>query len=136
MGPMCGSTECPILEEAHGYGLQHCCVDTRCGVVSEEAFGQGLFPAPCLPRDDYPLGVEDDSCRFDIPFVEIVGCCRPDGRCGLMIEAPNWREFGCMERTEFARHAKNNLALAVNLLINGRPYLLDEIDEKACTFPR
>jgi hypothetical protein len=36
-------------------------------------------------------------------FIDLEGCCRPDGSCGLSIDTvPNF-DLGCLERTEMER---------------------------------
>lgn len=122
LGPMCGSTECPVLEEGAGYGGQHCCTGNgRCGLTSREVFAaENPFVSDanvtCLARDDHPVGVDDDSCLFNIPFVQMVGCCRPDNKCGMYVAAPNWKELGCVERTEWGTLLEPNTALFFFLL--------------------
>lgn len=143
LGPMCGSTECPVLEEGAGYGGQHCCTgDGRCGLTSREVFAaENPFVTDanltCLARDDYPVGVDDDSCLFEIPFVQMNGCCRPDNKCGMYVAAPNWKEFGCIERTEWGTLLEPNTALFFFLLTSDAGLLGRlKTSPASCTYPQ
>lgn len=96
----CGGQSCaPFTEEDTEVGAKGCCTTSgTCGSASRFLFG-----AQCLERGG-PVGRPSDECPSEsIAFVDVEGCCRPDGACGLSIDAvPNF-DLGCLERTEMER---------------------------------
>ena len=84
---------CPELTtQAENLGLRACCrgaTDLECGLT----FGEG---AVCLPRD--VPGQPNDVCPEANPgSLTLPGCCRPDGRCGVVAEQVG---LGCVARDE------------------------------------
>jgi len=97
---VCPGGDCPPYrgDDETEAGASHCCTATdACG--SEASF---LFGAQCVPRDG-ARGEPSDACPDEFPnFLDLYGCCRPDGRCGLSIDhVSNW-DVGCVERSEMA----------------------------------
>lgn len=95
----CGTTTCaPFTQPDTEVSARACCTaDGRCGASSGFVFGRA-----CVPRGG-PKGVPDDACPNESPnFLDLYGCCRPDGACGLSVDhVPNF-DLGCVERTEMA----------------------------------
>jgi hypothetical protein len=96
----CGLTTCAqYVEEDSEVGAKGCCTqDQACGSKSEFLFGN-----QCLPRGG-PVGAKKAECPDEsITFLDVDGCCRSDGKCGLSIDAvPNF-DLGCLERTAMAK---------------------------------
>ncbi|MDX2056052.1 MAG: hypothetical protein SFV15_26860 [Polyangiaceae bacterium] len=95
----CGSMTCaPYPEEDTEVGAKHCCTaQVTCG--SQASF---IFGAACVERGGDP-GVASPACPGETPdFLDLAGCCRPDGKCGLSIDRVNNWDVGCIERTEMA----------------------------------
>ncbi|MEM6930107.1 MAG: hypothetical protein AAF602_24420 [Myxococcota bacterium] len=95
-----GEQACPPYrgDDATEAGASHCCTETdACG--SEASF---LFGDQCVARDG-PGGVPSAECPDEFPnFLDLFGCCRPDGQCGLSVDhVSNW-DIGCVERSEMA----------------------------------
>jgi hypothetical protein len=84
---------CPELTaQAMQLGLRPCCrglAAAECGLT----FGGGNL---CLPRD--APGQPDTECMaITTGGMRLPGCCRPDGRCGVMAGAT---ELGCVVRDQ------------------------------------
>lgn len=98
---MDGAVTCPEYrgDDVTEAGAHHCCVrgDT-CGSNSDFIFGD-----QCIVRGGDP-GVPSEECPNEYPnFLDLYGCCRSDGLCGLSIDhVSNW-DIGCIERTEMER---------------------------------
>jgi hypothetical protein len=96
----CGATQCaPYAEEDTEVGAKGCCTTGGvCGSSSDFLFGTA-----CVPRGG-AVGTHTSGCPDEsVNFVDMNGCCRPDGQCGLSIDdVPNF-DLGCVERTEMAR---------------------------------
>jgi len=93
----CGGTRCASFEEEEtSVSARACCTaDNRCG--SSSAF---IFGAACVARGAEP-GVPSEKCPDEAPnFLDLYGCCRPDGQCGLSIDHVANFDLGCIERTE------------------------------------
>jgi hypothetical protein len=79
-------------EQATRLGLRSCCrglAEAECGLT----FGGGNV---CLPRD-IP-GQTDAACSGTTANgMRLEGCCRPDGRCGLLADATG---LGCVAREQ------------------------------------
>jgi len=97
---VCGGIVCPpYLEASTEVSARGCCTEgDTCGSASSFVFGDA-----CVPRDGDP-GVEAAVCPDENPnFLDLAGCCRADGRCGLSVAAiPNFDDVGCIERSEMA----------------------------------
>lgn len=96
----CGNTRCaPYPAEDTSTSARACCtMDGRCGSSSSFIFGQA-----CVPRGG-PKGTPNPACKDEFPnFLDLYGCCRPDGMCGLSIDQLTNFDLGCIERTEMAR---------------------------------
>lgn len=103
-----GAVSCPPYrgDDATLAGAHHCCLaDGTCG--SESSF---LFGEQCMPRGG-EAGTPDAECPDEYPnFLDLYGCCRSDGLCGLTIDhVSNW-DIGCVERTEMARRINEGSA--------------------------
>lgn len=90
-GPTCGP--CPELGPmAATLGLRDCCrgtVGDECGIT----IGDGTL---CLPR--MVPGQTNASCdELRIGGMRLPGCCRPDGRCGVVADGLG---LGCVARDE------------------------------------
>jgi hypothetical protein len=104
-GP-CGSCENVVAE---GITFVGCCLpDGACGVNSANAVGwtsgsnhtRGI-PDGCLPRDQ--IGVPDTTCPGQFaPIVDMPGCCRPDGTCGVEIGILH---LGCVQSVDLVSGA-------------------------------
>lgn len=97
---MCGATTCArYTEEMTEVGARHCCTpEGTCGSQSGFIFGQA-----CVPRGG-PEGEPSDKCPNESPnFLDVYGCCRPDGMCGLSIDHVANFDLGCIERTQMAK---------------------------------
>ncbi len=95
----CGNTTCaPYPEEDTEVGAKHCCTaEGACGSQSKFIFG-----AACIRRGADP-GLPSATCPGETPdFLDLTGCCRPDGQCGLSIDQVNNWDAGCIERTQMA----------------------------------
>lgn len=95
-----GDIECPPYrgDDVTEAGASHCCTQAQaCG--SEAPF---LFGDQCVARGGDP-GVPDATCPDEFPnFLDLFGCCRSDGQCGLSVDhISNW-DVGCVPRTEMA----------------------------------
>ncbi len=92
----CGAMSCtPYTMEDSEVGAKACCTTSgACGSSSTFLFGDA-----CVARGG-PVGTASTECPSEsINFVDLEGCCRPDGQCGLSIDAvPNF-DLGCVERT-------------------------------------
>jgi hypothetical protein len=84
---------CPELSmQADTLGLRACCrgaTDLECGLT----FGQGTL---CLPRD-VPDQANDVCPEARMGQIALDGCCRPDGRCGVLADKVG---LGCAAREE------------------------------------
>ncbi len=94
---VCGSTTCgAFTEEDSEVGAKGCCTTSgACGSKSKFLFG-----AACVERGG-PVGppAPTECPDESIEFLDLDGCCRPDGACGLTIDSvPNF-DLGCIERT-------------------------------------
>ncbi len=94
-GPlMCGGEVC---EAPEGSQLAACCT------TEDECGGNlGWATGPCQPWD--MPGELDETCpshTFIGGAIDLLGCCKPNGNCGVMSSAG----LGCIERTELARYA-------------------------------
>ena len=114
----CGLQKCAqYVEEGSEVGAKGCCTkELKCGSKSEFLFGD-----QCLPRGG-AAGTKKAECNDEsVNFVDLDGCCRSDGKCGLSIDAvPNF-DLGCLERTAMAKllndgAAKRKLLSAVFFL--------------------
>lgn len=95
----CGNTQCDVFEEEEtSVSARACCTATNtCG--SSSGF---LFGGACIARGSDP-GVPSEKCPDEAPnFVDLYGCCRPDGQCGLSIDHVANFDLGCIERTEMS----------------------------------
>ncbi|MEN0064652.1 MAG: hypothetical protein AAGA48_21060 [Myxococcota bacterium] len=95
-----GEVECPPYrgDDVTEAGAKHCCTATdACGSQSDFIFGE-----QCIPRDG-ERGVPSTECPDEFPnFLDLFGCCRSDGQCGLSVDhVSNW-DIGCLERSEMA----------------------------------
>lgn len=95
-----GTFDCPPYrgDDATEAGASHCCTaEGGCG--SEAGF---LFGDQCVDRDGL-RGEAHPDCPDEFPnFLDLYGCCRPDGQCGLSVDhISNW-DVGCVERSEMA----------------------------------
>lgn len=109
---VCGGSACAsFTEEDTEVGAKACCT-TSGGCGSKSAF---LFGAACVARGG-PVGAPAPECPDEsINFVDLRGCCRPDGACGLSIDdVPNF-DLGCVERSAMER-LMNDGAADRNLL--------------------
>lgn len=93
-----GEIQCPEYrgDDVTEAGASHCCTaDDACG--SEASF---LFGEQCISRDERP-GTPSTQCPDEFPnFLDLFGCCRADGQCGLSLDhVSNW-DIGCVERSE------------------------------------
>lgn len=84
---------CPELsEQAVTLGLRACCrgaTDLECGLT----FGEGTL---CLARE-VPDQTNDVCPEARMGPLALPGCCRPDGRCGVLAEQVG---LGCVARDE------------------------------------
>ncbi|MEO1266879.1 MAG: hypothetical protein AAFX99_02210 [Myxococcota bacterium] len=98
---ICGERMCdPLTEEQTEVSARHCCTEEgACGSQSSFIFGDA-----CVARNSNPPYVPSDQCPDAFPnFLDLAGCCRSDGACGLSVDqVPNW-DIGCVERSEMAR---------------------------------
>jgi hypothetical protein len=95
----CGTTMCaPYEEEETSVSARACCTTNKaCGSSSDFIFG-----AACVGRGGDP-GVPSEKCPDEAPnFLDIYGCCRTDGVCGLSIDHVANFDLGCVERTEMS----------------------------------
>ncbi len=95
----CGNTVCaPYEEEETSVSARACCTSAKtCGSSSDFIFG-----AACIGRGGNP-GVPSAKCPDEAPnFLDIYGCCRPDGQCGLSMDHVANFDLGCVERTEMS----------------------------------
>jgi hypothetical protein len=91
-GVHCGNTTCTESLEIPQYGASYpaCCdldSDMMCGAMLDdgcEALHQKGEPSPSCPGTISAVGTE------------LQGCCRPDGRCGVLSQIG----FGCVERSD------------------------------------
>lgn len=95
-----GERTCPPYrgDDVTEAGASHCCTeDDACGSEANFIFGE-----QCVVRDG-PRGAPSADCPDEFPnFLDLYGCCRPDGQCGLSIDhVSNW-DIGCVERSEMA----------------------------------
>lgn len=95
-----GEQRCPPYrgDDVTEAGASHCCTaEGACG--SEASF---LFGDQCIERQG-SVGVPTVECPDEFPnFLDLFGCCRPDGQCGLSVDhVSNW-DIGCVERSEMA----------------------------------
>ena len=92
-GPSCEPCD-PPSEVAKTLGLRSCCrgvLRDECGLT----FGEGTF---CLPR--MVPGQDNAACEgLRMGDRMLRGCCRPDGRCGVVAEGIG---LGCIAREEVA----------------------------------
>lgn len=96
---ICGSTRCADhKEDETKVGARHCCVEENvCGSTSDFVFGDA-----CVERGGDP-GKEDARCPDESPnFLDLRGCCRSDGFCGLSVDTVNNFDLGCIERSQIA----------------------------------
>lgn len=98
---ICGAQTCaPYLEEDTEVGAKGCCTSQgTCGSRSKFLFGDACVERGGDPGKQAPAECPDES----VNFVDLVGCCRPDGACGLSIDEVTNFDLGCLERTEVAR---------------------------------
>jgi hypothetical protein len=85
-----------MLEEDTEAGAKPCCTsDGACGGQSNFMFGEA-----CVPRFGPPGQLDNAACPDEFPiFLDLEGCCRPDGSCGLSADHVNNWDIGCIERT-------------------------------------
>ena len=98
---VCSGTTCAAYtEEDSEVGAKGCCTTAgACGSKSQFIFG-----AACVERGG-PAGTPAPSeCPDEsIDFLDLEGCCRPDGACGLTADVvPNF-DLGCIERTQMQK---------------------------------
>ena len=105
----CGTVTCSALPERgdprYEYA-EHCCSsDARCGAGAEHLFGGSCFErdAPGTPSDECPGAVifiyYDFGSKHGLGE-EFLGCCLPDGRCGL--DTSDALGAGCVERSRLS----------------------------------
>ncbi|MBC8072823.1 MAG: hypothetical protein IAG13_31165 [Deltaproteobacteria bacterium] len=97
MPTYCGDNECAAMtEETTEAGAKPCCTaEQACGATSDFVFG-----AACVVRGGDPGDHDDAACPDEFPlFLDLEGCCRPDGMCGLSIDHVNNWDVGCLDRT-------------------------------------
>ena len=95
----CGGVVCAAYaEEETSVSARGCCTkDQKCGSSSGFLFGDA-----CVARGLDP-GTPSTKCPDEVPnFVDIYGCCRPDGACGLSIDHVANFDVGCIERTQMS----------------------------------
>ncbi|MBL8939334.1 MAG: hypothetical protein JNM69_32540 [Archangium sp.] len=94
---VCGGVACKAYpQEDSEVGAKGCCTaQGTCGSSSKFLFGTA-----CIERGGHVGAPAPAECPSEsIDFVDLEGCCRPDGSCGLTIDAvPNF-DLGCLERT-------------------------------------
>ena len=104
---VCGATTCAAYtEEDSEVGAKGCCTTAgACG--SKSTF---LFGAACVERRGPILAASTDCPAESIDFLDLEGCCRPDGSCGLSVDAvPNF-DLGCIERTQLQKPLNDGAA--------------------------
>jgi hypothetical protein len=96
----CGAKTCaPFAEPDTEVSARHCCTAAGdCGASSSFIFGQA-----CVPRGGLEGGF-DAVCPDEFPsFLDLYGCCRPDGACGLSIDHVANFDVGCVARPDMAK---------------------------------
>jgi hypothetical protein len=98
----CGTRTC----EPGGFGfVPACCIDNqRCGIDPPAFNGADI---PCTELDQ--PGTPDSTCFADRGMADasidgglnIPGCCRPNGLCGIMLNLPGLN-FGCMDPSQYS----------------------------------
>ncbi len=87
---LCGDDD-EVCTVPAGSTLEPCCTDDgACG---------GSLMGECTELEQ--PGDPDIACPLHAATVVLLGCCRPDGKCGLM----STLGFGCVERTQLATYA-------------------------------
>lgn len=101
---------------------QPCCTeDDTCG--SESAF---IFGSRCVPRATEPT-VLSSECPNEFPtYLDLYGCCRSDGACGLSLDQISRWDAGCVERTTMALWLNEGSEIRVNTAI-GAGYPADPV---------
>lgn len=97
MPTYCGELECAAMtEENTEVAAKPCCTaEESCGATSSFLFGDA-----CIERFGDPGDLEDAGCPDESPvFLDLEGCCRTDGMCGLSVDFINNWDVGCIERT-------------------------------------
>jgi hypothetical protein len=109
---VCGGTMCaPYTEEDSSVGAKGCC--TRSGACGSSS--KFLFGDQCLPRGGEP-GKPSPSCPAESGnFIDLDGCCRSDGWCGLSIDAVTNFDLGCVERTQMEKFVNDGSGERDNL---------------------
>lgn len=159
LGPTCsnGAEECaPLVSDLTDFAGRHCCTNQqsvtdnqasavgKCGVMNDTAFGSkggflGIGGSPvCIQRNFYPPVTQTHGCAETvIPFLQLKDCCRPDNKCGLTLDYPNYEDLGCIEKTEMANIMKNSGLLTFFLcFVNGACDALDNLAKSpgTCTY--
>lgn len=94
----CGELECAaMVDEETEASAKPCCTEANaCG--GEAAF---IFGDQCVERFGDPGDLTTDECPDEFPhFLDLEGCCMPQGTCGLSLDYINNWDVGCIERTE------------------------------------
>ncbi len=77
-----------------------CCTESNvCG--SSQSF---LFGKACLEQNvKVPIPKADPGCPDEFPtWLDLIGCCTPEGRCGLYFQGMTDWTWGCVERSRMA----------------------------------
>lgn len=98
---VCGAQTCaPYVEEDTEVGAKGCCTSAgTCGSKSKFLFGDACVERGGNVGQPSPTECPDES----VNFVDLQGCCRPDGACGLAIDEVTNFDLGCVERSQMQR---------------------------------
>jgi hypothetical protein len=107
----CGGMVCPTALNDY---VPACCVGTKCGLVPPPDLGlsadcvetkqAGRPDSTCYPDAGVPIdaGGLDAGNLLDGGVFVIQGCCRPNGKCGALLNFPDYGvEFGCVDPTQY-----------------------------------
>ena len=107
----CGGQVCHSVLLPPGYApIEACCADGDVCGLDGAPFAQygAVFEEDCQPRNQ--PGQLDDECPSSTPYptdlgeLEFPGCCKPDGRCGYLVNSALGvvpLGLGCVDATPF-----------------------------------
>lgn len=119
---VCGNVMCdalPASPPAPTGAVRCCTTQEKCGIAYPTYYGAGCFEEGQESVDD-PACPDEPSTLFFYP--QINGCCRPDNKCGVLLDTSG---IGCAERGEFKLYSADGLAGA----------LYTTLDPVSCVYP-